>query len=570
MKKRRVLSVIFLVFLLLVVYGLYDNIHPRIDAKPNHPDKDWDHGPLIHLIPTASHNRIIIKASFYKPFSEPPRIAIGDRTVDGVMTDTKGYFWLFDIQNLEPNTTYTLVIQDATGKDLTDPWTIKTLPHPNSTPKHLRILIFTGSGGHDVYQTWLFKQHLPIDVRQRLLNRALSFKPDIVISSGDQIYYDLVYGISAKGQGQLMRSISYARKFDFNKPVLGTENEEVLKKAVGPQVAYLFGTALKSTPAYFLLDDHDYFENDEAIKEDKFCKICLLLQILTLNAPNPYIKAGISFPPDRFHLELARAAQYLFLPELIPMVEPPASLPSYDSPDRPKKTSECTYGVIRWGKLFEGLLYESRRYVTLNGSEAYMIHPVAEEWIEDRMKKEEAIWVVNIPATVFGWSAGKWMEWYPDVCCEDGKLTTKEEKYMWQSGWFEQHNRILKAASSMKQTPVFLCGDLHAQAYGIISRTGELDLSKNPVHVVVTGPLGTDEWGFPSKFRNVPPQIPEAVEMVEKLKPVEKDGFALVDITPEKMTIRLFAWSSKEPVEKIDSLQPYYTIEIPSNKHLSN
>lgn len=58
--------------------------------------------------------------------------------------------------------------------------------------------------------------------------------------------------------------------------------------------------------------------------------------------------------------------------------------------------------------------------------------------------------------------------------------------------------------------------------------------------------------------------------MVEKLKPVEKDGFALVDITPEKMTIRLFAWSSKEPVEKIDSLQPYYTIEIPSNKHLPN
>ncbi len=41
------------------------------------------------------------------------------------------------------------------------------------------------------------------------------------------------------------------------------------------------------------------------------------------------------------------------------------------------------------------------------------------------------------------------MEWYPDVCCEDGKLTTKEEKYMWQSGWFEQHNRILKSASSM-------------------------------------------------------------------------------------------------------------------------
>lgn len=483
--------------------------------------------------------------------------------IKGVMTDTEGYFWYFDIRNLKPDTAYHLVIQDSLGQNLTDLWSIKTLPDPNSTPEHLRILIFTGSGGHDVYQTWLFKQHLPIEVRQRLLNRALSFKPDIVISSGDQIYYDLVYGMSAKGQGQLTRSIFYAGKFDFSKPVLGTENEKVLKRAVGPQIAYLFGTALKSTPSFFLLDDHDYFENDEAIKEDRFCKICLILQLITLNAPDPTVKSGISFPPDEFHLELARTAQYLYLPELLPSAGMPSDLPGSNAHDRPEGVSEI-YGEIRWGKLFEGLLYESRRYVALSGDDAYMVHPEAEEWLKERMGREEAVWVVNIPATIFGWSAGKWMEWYPDVCCEDKRLTTKEQKYMWQEGWFRQHNRILQAAASMRQTPVFLCGDLHVQAYGVITKSGDLDLSSNPIHVISTGPLGTDGWGFPSKFRGVLPQIPQALQMVEKLKPVEKDGFAIVDVTPKEMTIRLFAWNSEEPVEKIDTLEPYYTIKIKS------
>jgi hypothetical protein len=430
-------------------------------------------------------------------------------------------------------------------------------------PQRLRILIFTGSGGHDVYQTWLFKQHLPLRVRQALLNRALSFRPDILIASGDQIYYDLVYGMSAKGQGQLTRSIAYAGKFDFKKAILGTENEKVLKRAVGPQIAYLFGTALKSIPSFFLLDDHDYFENDVAIKKEKFCKVCLILQLLTLNKPDPRLKAGVSFPPDKFHLELARAAQYLYLPEFLQSVGMPPDLPGSGASDRAEGICE-TFGTIRWGRLFEGLLYEVRRYVTLDGRDAYMIHPRAEQWLTERMASEEALWVVNIPATVFGWSAGKWMEWYPDVCCRDKRLTVEVEKYKWQEGWFSQHNRILRAASSMRQVPVFLCGDLHVQAYGVIEKSAELDLSKNPVHVISTGPLGTDGWGFPSKFRGVSAQVPAALSLVEKLKPLEKDGFCIVDLTPKDMTIRFFAWSSKESMEKIKTLEPRYTVRIPS------
>src|SRR5260370_14755392 len=54
-----------------------------------------------------------------------------------------------------------------------------------------------------------------------------------------------------------------AGRFDRTAPVLGSPNEAVLKKAVGPQIVPLYGTLCRSTPVFFMQDDHDYFENDE-------------------------------------------------------------------------------------------------------------------------------------------------------------------------------------------------------------------------------------------------------------------------------------------------------------------
>ena len=67
-----------------------------------------------------------------------------------------------------------------------------------------------------------------------------------------------------------------------------------MKKAVGPQIADLYGTMMRSTPVFFLQDDHDYFENDEA--DDKL----------------------VTLPPDPFMLNLARASQLLYYPEFLP------------------------------------------------------------------------------------------------------------------------------------------------------------------------------------------------------------------------------------------------------------
>ena len=77
-------------------------------------------------------------------------------------------------------------------------------------------------------------------------------------------------------------------------PVLGTDNEHKLKLIVTPQICELYGTDFRSTPVFFVQDDHDYFENDEATE-----------QIVT-------------FPPDDFMLRLARASQRCITPNFCP------------------------------------------------------------------------------------------------------------------------------------------------------------------------------------------------------------------------------------------------------------
>ena len=54
----------------------------------------------------------------------------------------------------------------------------------------------------------------------------------------------------------------------------------------------------------------------------------------------------------------------------------------------------------------------------------------------------------------------------PDVLQADGQLGVATPKYLWQSGWNLQHNRLLQAASAMRGIPLFLSGDLHAFGQG--------------------------------------------------------------------------------------------------------
>src|SRR6185312_15721617 len=189
----------------------------------------------------------------------------------------------------------------------------------------------------------------------------------------------------------------------------------------------------------------------------------------------------------------SRATRQLYYPEYLPDRNRPLGLPGASAADRPPGVGEA-FGTLRYGKLAEILLYDVRRTQTLAGPSAVFVDGTVETWLRSRMTDREMIHLVNIPSNPPGWSVGKWGEWYPDVLSREGKLTTDKPKPYWQSGWLKQHDRLMAEVAAMPgRIPLVISGDLHAIAEGRMQRSGALDFGKNPVVVILSGPLGTGD-----------------------------------------------------------------------------
>jgi hypothetical protein len=509
---------------------------------PKANDGSWDQGQLRHLLPTVSHDRFLIKASFEAPQLTAPELEVGSNRVRGQMNSAGGEFWQFDVTGLKPATPYKLALSGAGGRALCEPWSLSTFPAPDASPERLRLMIYTCGGGHDALNEGLPAgkiNWLPSALRRKLLARGLSFKPDALIANGDQIYWDLRAPQASKGSGASPQGEAIAGIFDRAQPVFGTPNEAVFRRATAPQIIPQYGALLRSTPVFFMQDDHDYFDNDEATDDI------------------------ITFPPDHFMLELARATRQLYYPEYLPDENRPLGLPGASAPDRRPGVAEA-FGTLRYGKLAEILLYDIRRSQTLNGPSAVFVDGTVENWLKARMADREVTHVVNIPSNPPGWSAGKWGEWYPDMLGKDGKLTTEIAKPYWQTGWLKQHDRLMQAVAAMPgRIPLVISGDLHAIAEGRMMRSGALDFSKNPIEVILSGPLGTGDRGWPSAFRGIGASVPNHLQVEESLKPLEENGFIIADFTRDAITIRYFRFNyHKQAPEVIDTLEPFRVTEL--------
>ena len=96
-----------------------------------------------------------------------------------------------------------------------------------------------------------------------------------------------------------------------------------------------------------------------------------------------------------------------------------------------------------------------------------------------------------------------------------------------------------------ERIPLVVSGDLHAIGEGRMLRSGQLDFSRHPVIPVLPGPLGTSDGGWASEFRGVGPMPPKHLDMQETVKPIEENGFLLMDFAPETITLRYFKWNQK-------------------------
>src|SRR6201986_3025730 len=81
---------------------------------------------------------------------------------------------------------------------------------------------------------------------------------------------------------------------------------------------------------------------------------------------------------------------------------------------------------------------------------------------------------------------------------------------------------LAEVAAMPGRIPLVISGDLHAIAEGRIQRTGAIDLGKNPVVVILSGPLGTGDQGWPSGFRGIGATASRHLAMGTDLKPMEE------------------------------------------------
>jgi hypothetical protein len=496
----------------------------------------FDAGDVAHILPSVTHERMLLKVSFATSRPESPMLRVGDQTVTGIATDIDRTFFTFDVDGLEPGTTFDLQLVEADDTEITSSWPLATFPAPDDgAAERLRLLCISCPGGAEEFVAPIPQPDTPqfqsMAVRRRILARGRTFEPDAMLVNGDHIYWDSARSVPSgqfQGASEIAERILGDTPFDRGRPVEGDAgNEAAVKKAFGPQIAGLYGVEFRSIPTYFTQDDHDYGDNDEARAD-----------------------GTTTFPPDHFARDLARFTQKLYYPELFAPddVDP---LPG-DLGDG----LATSFGMFRYGRLAEGWVYDCKGHwsdyaLRPDGTEpdgsadddAKFLPAAVEAWLLDRTSGSDAVHTFHSPSTPILWTAGKWAEPYPDVLDADGQLTVDEPKRFWPPGWGRQQDRILDAVSERRdRVPLFLQGDIHATGLGTINASNDRDYSENPIVAVLVGTPGSNLPGFPSTFRGVEVQPSLTIDADLDLPALEQNGFTLVDFTRSSISVRPFVW----------------------------
>ncbi len=219
---------------------------------------------------------------------------------------------------------------------------------------------------------------------------------------------------------------------------------------------------------------------------------------------------------------------------------------------------------MRYGRLLEAVLYDCRRCLDNQGRHARVVPRWVEEWLVARTRADDTAQFMRVPSLPFGHSSGKPGDLYPDKLDErTGRLALDQPKDGWQSGWQAQHQRRVAAIGAQsRRAALIVPGDFHATAAGRITRSLGLPL-RQPVHTVMAGTPGTGDPGFPSAYRRVESTPSATVAMAEALRPTEKNGVTVIDVTPQAITCRLYTWRPPPPVEEIETMAPVLVDEIP-------
>ena len=482
-----------------------------------------------HILASASHEKLAISVSLSKKTTKLELMLDNKVIIKGIQKDRIGTNWQFISDKLLSDKSYKLRLISE-GEPIYKSWNLKTFPSPDAKVENVSIMAFTCAGGPEGFKISGKEFFKPLKFRQRVFDEGLSMNPDFAISIGDHVYWDLRRE-NAPQVGRKNKLIKFFLgsyiglvygSFNRSEQVNSAKNEKVLKNIGHEQIASLYGTKFKNTPIFFIPDDHDYFENDDA--EEKL----------------------VTFPADDFSKDAFKQMADLFYPPLL------------DTPDgQPKRK----IGRIRYGNAFEGLMADCAGGMTLGDKKALLISKKNEEWLLSRINQSKAKTLAFIPSHPFGYTAGKWREWYPDVVAEEGasgtvinellsgnkgSLTTEVNKYLWQEGWFFQHQRLIKAISERKGSRFVFSGDIHAIGAVSIIKSGKLKL-KTKLKSFLVGSVGSSSAGWPSFARGITAESPEnlACESIYEVK--EENGFTFFNISKDKVLAEIVSCGGHNP-----------------------
>ena len=492
---------------------------------------------IRHILPTVTDTRISISCSLARPVPSLS-LRVTNEVYTGEQRDSEGFHWSFTAEDLTANTQYQLQLLDG-EKPVGDAWPLRTFPAEDAAVDQLKLAAFTCAGGGDAFGFNGLQYFKPHTFRHRLFDELLAQNPDAVIAIGDHIYWDLRGGDRpplGRRKSALIRWVigAYLRMkygvFDRALPLLDSPNEAVLKRIADEQIADLYGTRFKSTPIFFISDDHDYFENDDAEKD------------------------LVTFPADAFSREAHRAVADLYYPPL---------------PHAPSPETHRSFGLFKYGNLFEAPLLDCAGQMSLAENEesgegepqdinsARLFPEGIEQWVLDCIETSPAKHFALVPSHPMGWTAGKWREWYPDVVAPEGfgglvnnelnfegatkgVLTTIAQKYLWQRGWWTQHQRLLRALSARPGSRFTFSGDIHAQGAIAIEVSGEEALPGGFVKSLLVGPVSTSDATWPSFARGIPANQPGWLQSTTLSVTEEVNGFTVFNITASEVVAQLF------------------------------
>ncbi len=474
-----------------------------------------------HILPSVTADSLSLSVSLQKP-SAALVLSVDGSDHAGRQTDTEGRFWSFVVDGLSPATQYQLQLTEN-GAVIEDHWPLKTFPAWDAMPSKLSLMAYTCAGGGDGFGLGSRQFFKPHSFRQKLFAEGLAQNPDAAVAIGDHIYFDLKGGAFPSAGKGLIKVVSgwYMQlkygAFDRGAPILATGNETLLKKICDEQIAGLYGTLFKSVPMFFVVDDHDYFENDDA---------------------NENI---VTFPPDAFSQQAQATIASLYYPPL---------------PHAPALDLNRHFGILRYGRLFEAPLFDCASKLSFEGDAGNLIPEGVEEWIGQRMTTSDALHFALVPSHPMGWTAGKWREWYPDVVEPAGftgvvanelinenaseQLTASAQKYLWPKGWWQQHQRLLGALHQRPGSRFMFSGDVHAQGAVAITASGDLALEDKPVSSVLVGPVSSSDATWPSSARGISAAEPAWLETDSLVETSEVNGFAIFEFEGSVARARLF------------------------------